>query len=134
MKRSNNIRLLFNIAALYDGILGLAFLFAGAKLFEHFQVTPPNHFGYIHFPAMLLIVFALMFFAVARKPTENRNLIPYGILLKVSYCSAVFYHWFTANIPYLWKPFAILDLAFLALFIWAYRALANDRDSASSSS
>jgi predicted membrane channel-forming protein YqfA (hemolysin III family) len=134
MKQLKNIRLLFNIAALYDGILGLAFLFAGAQLFTHFQVTPPNHFGYIHFPAMLLIVFGLMFFAVARKPTENRNLIPYGILLKISYCATVFYHWFSTDIPNIWKPFAILDFAFIALFIWAYRALTNDSDSASSGS
>ncbi len=130
MKQSKNIRLLFNVAALYDGILGLAFLLAGPQLFTHFQVTPPNHFGYVQFPAMLLIVFALMFLAVARKPSENRNLIPYGILLKISYCATVFYHWFTADVPYIWKPFAVLDVAFLALFIWAYRALAKERDAA----
>ena len=119
MKKSAMVAL-FVAAALYNGLLGLAFLFAGGDLFRWFQVTPPNHFGYVHFPAAVLIVFALMFLAIARNPQANRNLIPYGMLLKVAYCSVVFYHWFTAGIPNLWKPLAIFDLGFLALFVWAY--------------
>jgi hypothetical protein len=96
---------------------------AGPALFERFQVTPPNHFGYIQFPAALLIVFALMYAAVARRPITNRNLIPYGMLLKVSYCGVAFYHWFAAGIPWIWKPFAILDLIFLVAFLWAYSSI-----------
>ncbi len=64
-----------------------------------------------------------MFLAVAKDPTANRNLIPYGILLKVSYCGVVFYHWFRTGIPAMWKPFAIFDLVFIALFIWTYVTL-----------
>jgi hypothetical protein len=118
---------LFVVAAIYDGLLGSAFLFAGGALFEWFQVTPPNHFGYVHFPAAIMIVFALMFLAIARNPQANRNLIPYGILLKVSYSGVAFFHWFTAEIPNMWKPLAIVDIGFLALFIWAYRALRTCR-------
>ena len=123
MSRPRAVSVLFYVAALYDGTLGVAFLLAAPALFEWVGVTPPNHFGYVHFPAALLIVFALMFVAIARKPVANRSLIPYGILLKVSYCAVVFYHWFTAGIPYIWKPFAIADLAFLVVFIWAYAEL-----------
>lgn len=39
----------------------------------------------------------------------------------------VFYHWFTAGIPYIWKPFAIADVAFPVLFIWAYVELGKPR-------
>ena len=123
MKKEGTISLLFIIAALYDGVLGALFLFAGGRVFEWLQVTPPNHPGYVQFPAALLIVFALMFCAIARNPLANRNLIPYGMLLKVSYCSVVFFHWFATGIPNMWKPFAIFDLAFLGLFIWAYVSL-----------
>jgi hypothetical protein len=66
------------------------------------------------FPAALLIVFALMFLAVARNPVANRNLIPYGMLLKVSYCGVIFFHWFASGMPDMWKPFAVADLVFLA--------------------
>jgi len=82
-----------------------------------------NHFGYAQFPGALLIVFALMYLAIARRPVANRNLIPYGMLLKVSYCGVVFYHWLSAGIPGMWKPFAVIDLVFLILFAWAYRAI-----------
>jgi len=117
------IRVLFLVAALYDGILGIAFLIAAPGLFEWVGITPPNHFGYVHFPAALLIVFALMFLAIARSPVANHSLVPYGILLKVSYCAVAFFHWFAAGIPFIWKPFAIADLVFLALFFWAYSVL-----------
>jgi len=114
---------LFIVAALYDGVLGLAFLFWPAAVFDLFRVTPPNHFGYAQFPGALLIVFALMFLSVARSPEKNRNLIPFGMLLKVSYCSIVFYYWLTIDLPGMWKPFALIDLAFLALFAWACAVL-----------
>jgi hypothetical protein len=79
--------------------------------------------GYVQFPAALLLIFALMFLAIARDPVGRRHLIPYGILLKVSYCGVVFFHWFTAGVPYMWKPFAVIDIVFLALFGWAYGSL-----------
>lgn len=125
MKRRGAISALFAVAAIYDGLLGIVFLFAAGSVFQWFDIIPPNHFGYIHFPAALLIVFALMFLAIARAPVANRNLIPYGILLKASYCSVVFYHWFSRGIPKIWKPFAFLDLIFMALFIAAYMSLAR---------
>jgi hypothetical protein len=119
------VSIVFVVAAAYDGILGLAFLFAPAKLFEVAGVTPPNHFGYVQFPAALLIVFGIMFAAIARNPVANRGLIPYGMLLKVSYCAVVFYYWLAQGIPYIWKPFAIADLVFLGVFYLSYRATAT---------
>jgi len=120
MKSTEWISPMFYIAALYDGVLGLAFLLAAPALFKWFVVTPPNHFGYVHFPGTLLIVFGIMFMMVARKPEANRNLIPFGILLKISYCGVVFFHWISAGIPDMWKPFALADLVFMVLFIFAY--------------
>ncbi|MFV1968793.1 MAG: hypothetical protein ACC628_25530 [Pirellulaceae bacterium] len=120
MKSIIAVRLLFVVAALYDGILGLAFLFGAEAVFERFNVPPPNHFGYVHFPACLLVVFGIMFLTIAAAPVRNRNLILYGVLLKVSYCSVVFYHWTTAGIPGMWKPFAFCDLLFIALFVAAF--------------
>ena len=123
MKKRGIITWLFVLGGLYDGILGLAFMFASDRVFDLYEVTPPNHLGYVHFPAALLVVFAIMFFAIAAKPQENRNLIPYGMLLKVSYCGVVLYHWTGAGIPDMWKPFFFVDLAFLAAFAWAWMVL-----------
>ena len=123
MKPSALIRPLFAVAAIYDGVLGLAFLFAAKAIFDRFAVTPPNHWGYIHFPAALLLVFALLFAAVAVNPHRNRNLIPYGVLLKTSYCGVALWHWMAAGIPGMWKPFVVMDGVFLVLFVWGYVAL-----------
>jgi hypothetical protein len=123
MKNKTAISRVFIIAALYDGLLGIIFLLAAGTMFQLFQVTPPNHFGYVQFPALLLVVFAIMFLAIAKNPHRNRNLIPYGILLKISYCGIVFFYWFSADIPFMWKPFAVFDFVFLVLFSWAYVAL-----------
>ena len=125
MKKLRSISVFYIIAALYDGILGILFIVAAPKLFELAQVTPPNHFGYIHFPAALLIVFALMFCAIAKNPFKNRNLIPYGILLKLSYSATVCFYWFTSGIPHIWKPFAIIDIAFMIIFLVTYSILDN---------
>ncbi len=119
------VSILFYIGGVYDGVLGLLFLVIPVYIFSLFGVTPPNHLGYIQFPAAILIVFGLMFFNVARAPEANRNLIPYGILLKVSYCSVVFWHWLSTGIPGMWKPFAIIDLVFMVLFFLAYRHIGS---------
>lgn len=117
------VRVLFVIAGLYDGLLGLIFLIAPGPVFERFGVTPPNHIGYVQFPAGVLLVFAALFFAVATRPRRNRGLIPYGIGLKVCYCAVVFGHWGASGIPGMWKPFAIADVVFALLFVWAWGAL-----------
>lgn len=123
MQNQKWIKILFVIAGLYDGVLGVLFLTIPLKLFSMANVTPPNHIGYVQFPAALLIVFAIMFFNITINPAANRNLIIYGILLKLSYCTVVFTHWLSANIPSIWVPFAFFDLCFLAVFLIAYKTL-----------
>jgi hypothetical protein len=123
MKARRAIPVLFVVAALYDGLLGLAFLFASGPVFQWAGVTPPNHPGYAQFPAALLVIFAIMFLAIAMDPVRNRNLLPYGVLLKLSYCGVTSFHWLTAGIPSMWKPFCLFDLVFLAAFAWAWAVL-----------
>jgi hypothetical protein len=117
------ISALFWVAAVYDGVLGIVFLLDPGLAFRWLNVTPPNHFGYVQFPAALLLVFAAMFVAIARRPVENAALIPYGMFLKVAYCGVVFRYWLAQDIPTMWKPFAVADLAFLLLFVWAWMQL-----------
>ncbi len=119
------ITALFMIAALYDGLLGAAFLIAPQEIFKVAGVTPPNHLAYVQFPAALLLIFTWMFISIARDPVRNRELIIYGILLKVAYCGVAFWYWFAQGIPSLWKPFAPIDLVMGALFFWSYHRLAK---------
>lgn len=122
MKSRVWIVVLFVVAALYDGILGLLFLAAPGKLFELFEVTPPNHLGYVQFPAALLLIFAWMFAAVAIDPLRNRGLMLYGVALKVAYSTICCWYWFTTDIPIIWKPFAVIDVVMGLLFVWSYVA------------
>ena len=119
------IRGLFVIAGAYDFALGLAFLLFGPRIYSAAGVKPPNHWGYVEFAALLLMVFGVMFFAVARDPARNRNLIPYGMLLKLSYAGLVVYYWATIDCPMMFKPFAVIDAAMLVLFGMAYMRLSG---------
>ena len=101
---------LFWLAAAYDGVLGVLFLAVPALVFAKLEVTPPNHVAYVQFSAALLIIFGLIFVNIARNPIANRGQIVYGILLKVAYCGLAFYYWATEAIPWIWKPFAVIDL------------------------
>ncbi len=124
MKNIMVVRGLLALMALYDGLLGIAFLFAGPKLFDALEVTPPNHWGYVQFSAAILLIFALMFLAAAKRPVANRGLLPYCFLLKIAYSGVVFYHWFLGDgLPGIWKPFAVADLVMAALLAWMFLLL-----------
>jgi hypothetical protein len=115
------IRVTFITAAIYDGLLGLTFFAIGPMVYDYAGIERPNHMGYLYFPALLLIVFGLMFWRTGSDPVKYRDLIPYGIGLKISYCSVVFYYWLSTGIPMLWIPFAWIDLVYAFLFIIAWR-------------
>jgi hypothetical protein len=119
----NLIKPFFIVSGLYDAVLGLAFLIAPGAIFAMYAVEPPNHMAYVQFPALLLILFGIMFFRIAMNPVKNRDLILYGCGLKVSYCSMVFYYMATTGVPAMWIPWAYADLVFLALFVVAWRGL-----------
>lgn len=117
------IKPFYIISGLYDAGLGLAFLVAPGAIFAMYAVEPPNHMAYVQFPALLLILFGIMFFRIAMDPVKNRDLILYGCGLKVSYCSMVFYYMATTGVPAMWVPWAYADLVFLVLFVITWKGL-----------
>ena len=118
------VRVVFLIAAVYDFVIGLVFLFFGPRLFDIAGVPHPNHWAYIHFPALLLMIFGTMFAVIARDPIGNRNLIVYGILLKICYSGLVGYYVATTGCPTLFQPFAAIDAVMCVLFVAAWRRVA----------
>ena len=86
-------------------------------------MEPPNHPAYVQFPALLLFIFAVMFFRIAADPVRNRELILYGIGLKIAYCGTAFWYQLAGGIPFMWIPWAWADLIFLALFLVAWNKL-----------
>ena len=125
MKSLLPVRIVYALAAAYDGLLGLIFLVAGPQLFDCLGITPPNHWGYVHFSAGLLVIFGCMFFTIARRPVENRNLVVYGIRLKCCYVATVAWHTHLGSVPAIWKYFAVADVVFGVLFLWSLMPLAS---------
>lgn len=114
------VKLVFWLVALYDGVLGAAFLVAPGPLYDLIGVEPPNHTAYVQFPAALLIVFAVMFARIAMNTAERRELMLYGVGLKLAYSGVVLGHWAMGSIPIVWIPLAACDLVWLVLFVLAY--------------
>lgn len=112
-----SIKLFFLIAALYDFILGVTFLFFFTHIYAYYAIELPNHAGYVQFPALLLMIFGYMFAKVSQEPQANRGLIIYGVMLKAAYCSVVFGNLWFGTIPFMWVPWACIDLVFLIAFI-----------------
>ena len=118
------IKPLFMVAAAFEVLAALAFLFFANAIFQWSGVTPPNHPGYVTFPALLLLVFGAMYFRVAGDPVKYRELMVYGMGLKVAFFGNVFFFRLTSGIPDMWLPLAWADLAFFVLFYLAWRATA----------
>ncbi len=121
------IRPFFWIAALYDGLLGIAFLVAHQRIYDALGIPPPNHPAYIQFGAALILAFGLGFALVALDPITNRPIIRLGMLLKISYAGVVLGHWFRGSIPPVWTYFAWADLIFLVIFAAAWYSLSPPR-------
>ena len=117
------MRPFFVVAALYDIILGAMFLVAPGAVYTRFAVTPANHPAYVQFAAAVVLIFGIGFWFVARSPERNRDIIKLGVLFKIAYSGVVLGWWFQGRMPGMWVPFAWIDLAFLAAFLAALRAL-----------
>lgn len=129
MKSLAWIRMLFVVAAIYEIGIGLAFLLSGPAIFTAAAIAPPNHWGYVQFPACLLVVFGLMFAAVAARPQRCAALILPGVGLKISYVAVTGYYWLQEGIPQMWKSFAIIDLLFVIAFLAAWAGLRSAKQS-----
>ena len=73
------------------------------------------------------MVFGSMFLAIGRDPVGNRNLMPFGMLLKISYVGIVSFYWLTTGCPFLFKPFVAIDFVMLVLFVIAYLTTSQTR-------
>lgn len=117
------IRIILILCGAFDGMVGVVFFTAPAAMFRYFSVTPPNHYGYVQFPSLLLLIFAVIFFRAAADPVARRDTILYGVALKASYSGLVFWYQAHGGVPLLWIPWAWADAACLVLLLLGWFAL-----------
>lgn len=117
------IRSLFIVAALYDLVLGAAYLVLYPTLYARFGVALPNHPGYVQLNALFVVIMGIGFWMVANAPVRNRDLIALGMLFKAAYAGIVFFYWARGMMPAMWLIWAVCDTLFLLAFLLALRAL-----------
>ncbi len=120
-----SIKTAFLFAGLYDLTLGLAYLVAHETLFATFNVPAPGHPTYVEFPALLLVLFGVMFLQISTDPVRYREMMPYGMALKAAFAGLAFGYHFSSGVSFMWLPLATIDLIFLIVFVLAWRSTAQ---------
>ncbi len=126
-------RTLFWVAAAYDIILGIVFLFFTTWVAEQlgFVDELPSYGGYIALLAAFVFVIGVAYVYIARGDlVRNRDLIAVGALYKLAYFSVAAYYFAVGDYPHaIFIAFGAADLVFLVLMVecWWYVGRVEDR-------
>lgn len=115
-------RSVFLITALYDFVLGIAFLLFYKQVLGFFSISIPNFPEYLQMSAAFVAVLGVGYFLIYLNLEKNKDLYRIGMLYKLIYIVLVSYYYFivhTANVVYL--NFAMIDTIFLIIFIVLYK-------------
>src|ERR1017187_6803501 len=96
-------RLLFAIAAIYDLVLGVAFIFFRHQIFSALGIGDklPAFGGYLTLLGVFVLVIGVAYALIARGDLRrNADLILVGALYKLGYATVAFYYWSLGNLPH----------------------------------
>ena len=112
-------RLVFLIAALYGIVVTLPFFFIEERL--NLEYPPPiNHPEYFYSFAGIVLVFQLLFLAIAWNPGRYRPTMPFCVLEKLSLVPAFIILFPQGRFPMSWIAPLTIDLILGVLFAIAY--------------
>ncbi|MBN1539293.1 MAG: hypothetical protein JW939_04045 [Candidatus Thermoplasmatota archaeon] len=115
---------LYLVAALYDLILGLCFLFFWKPLMEMFDIPIPSNPAYLSASAMFIFLFGVLLFLIFLKPKGSFRMVIYSVCMKIGYAAVVLYYLVTRGADFVEWPFlvfAAVDMVFAVLFIESLR-------------
>ena len=117
---------IFLVAALYDLILGILFLFFYESIFNYFNITLPVYPMYLQMSAAFVIAMGVGYYFVYLNMYRNADLVKLGITYKISYAGLAIYFYFVslANVVFFWL--ALVDVIFLILFFKFLSHAKND--------
>lgn len=125
MSRLSYYKGLFLLAAIYDLILGLVFIFFSGAAFNLIGIPDklPEFTGYLSLIGAFLFVIGIAYFLIYRGDLQkNLDLILIGLLYKIAYCSIAFYYTLIGDIPHIifFALFGVLDLIMVILMTECY--------------
>lgn len=123
-KRRSYYRGLYLTGALYDFLLGIAFIFFYVTIFGMLGMNLPKNSAYLTFCAVMIALFGVLQYMIFLKLEGSRRLIVYSILVKIAYVGTVFYYYFLVGPDYVDLPFIIFagfDIIFAILFAESLR-------------
>jgi len=115
---------LYLTAALYDFILGVAFLFFYKQIFNITGMNIPENPAYLTFCAFLIALFGVLLFMIYLDLNNSKKLVIYAIMIKFAYVGTVLYYYLLVGKSFVDTPFlifAVFDFIFAILFIESLR-------------
>ena len=124
MRNPRFFRGVFLVAAVYDLVLGVVFLFLYPWAYAALGIPSPTEPAYLQLAAAFVLVQGIMYVLVYRNLEGNRDLILVGAIYKAAYAAISLFHLGLGDLPHpTFALFGVLDLGFLALFVMCLRAM-----------
>ena len=116
-------RAFFLVAALYDVVLGAAFVVAGEPILSAIGMPMPPHIAFIQLAAIFIFVQGLSYALVFLDPPGNLGIVRVGVAYKAAYAGLAVWYLVIGILPSLFfVPWALIDLAFLVGFVLFLRS------------
>ena len=116
-------RIFFLVAALYDMILGVAFVVFGEQILGAIDMELPPHIAYIQLAAVFIFVQGFSYLLPFLDPLGNLGIVRVGVVYKVAYAGLALWYLAIGALPSVFFiPWAIIDLGFLVGFVLFLRA------------
>jgi hypothetical protein len=111
-------RVLFSIAAFFNLVVGVVFLFAMPQLAAIIGMHPiPSDRLFMHLSAVLVLTFGWGYWRASIDPERNRPMIWMGIVGKSLVVVEGYADWFLNNTNAVFPMFLLADAIFAILFI-----------------
>jgi hypothetical protein len=116
--KKNYYKKLFLIAALYDFILGITFLFFYKPLFNALKIPIPSDPSYLSLSAAFVFVLGIAYYFIYKNIETNRDLAKIGTIYKLAYILIGLYYFLFSLVPHIiFMIFAVIDFVFLVSFV-----------------
>ena len=114
---TNSVRPALLLSAVYDGVIGLAFLLFADPIFRALGIENAADPVYVQLAAGLIAILGLGFFLAWREPVLNRDLVLLGAVFKAFYIALAAYALVRGEVPHpVFLVFAAVDVLFLVVF------------------